>query len=219
MILRILTVAALCCCLWNCGLLTEPTPLITAPAQLNPDSVFAKGEHLTYTWTEGWTLGKQDTSFTPRNFQVLNQGDTVIAGDTLLQLRFTALDGYPFPGSVITHLGFNPSKTRFDTNAIPDPGPELGFPTYPKIGWRDTLTSGDFHFVRELKGLDTISWHGAHLQSWAFTDTTYWNGTAVATALYSVGRSGLLQLSLQRPNFNAHGDTTTKVLWLQVTQQ
>ena len=87
----------------------------------------------------------------------------------------------------------------------------------PEIGWRDTLTSGDFRFVRELTGLDTISWHGSRVENWAFSDTVYWNGTAVSTAVYSMSRYGLLQLYVQRAGFNAHGDTATGLLWLQVT--
>ncbi len=186
------------------------------------DSGFVKGSQITYVWKEGWsTLGKQDTAFLPRSIQITNLGDTQLIADTVLRLRLriTATDGYPLPGSVATHLGFNPARLLLDSAAVPDPGPALDFPLTPQIGWRDTLTSGELHFVRELTGLDTISWHGSRLENWVFSDTTYWNGTVMETALYSMSRNGLLQLSEQRPGFNADGDTTTRVLWLQVTAQ
>jgi hypothetical protein len=186
---------------------------------LTDSGAFISGAERLFTWKEGWNIGKKDTTLLPRNLSVTSQGDTVLHGDTLLRVHFAATDGYPLPGSVVTHLGFNPSKLLFDSVAIPDPGPALGFPVLPEIGWRDTLTSGNFHFVRELTGLDTISWHGSRVENWAFSDTLYWNGTAVSTAVYSMSRYGLLQLYVQRAGFNAHGDTTAGLLWLQVTAQ
>ena len=212
--LKLILIAALSCAvLWGCDFLfwSNSTPFISKPAQLNPDSdAFASSSLRSYIYSEGWKAGSKDTTVLPRTFRAQKTGTSV---------HFSATDGYALPASVVTHLGFNPSTLSYDTTNIPEPGPALGFPTIPQFGWRVELTNGDLHFVRAYIGLDTLNQSGSNVECWAFAETTYWNGAAVAMGKYSMGRNGLVDLYEQRPGFNSGNDTTTVLLWREVKAQ
>jgi len=219
---KISTVAAAfigCVFLWGCIFSTSSTPFIPHPAQLNPMDVFAGGAQRNYTWKESWTLGKKDSSPLPRILRIVYRGDTLVHDTLLHQIGFIATDGQSLPVSVVTSLGFNPSQLSFDTSAIREPGPGLGFPTLPETGWRTEQTAGDLRFVRTLKGFDTLRRAEGNVECWAFAESTYWDGAAVATATYSVGHTGLLRLYTQRMGFNPGGDTGTGVSWREVVAE
>jgi hypothetical protein len=208
-----------CLLLWGCDFFStrnfEPHP-----AQLNPDTdVFSNGSQRAFLWKEGWTVGARDTAMLPRTLRITNLGDTTINGIPLHRVRFSADDGAALPASLVSSLGFNPSKLLLDSATIPDPGPALGFPLTPQIGWRSEITSGDLQIVRELTGFDTLDRPEGLVETWAFTDTYYWLGSSMAVTRYSMGRGGLLHLTAQRTGFNANGDSVTGILWREVTAQ
>ena len=211
------TAAIGCIFLWSCIFSTKPTPFISRPAQLNPLDAFAKGSQRTYLWKEGWTAGKKDSAALTRVIRITNKGDTLVHDTVLRRINFIAADGLgPLPVSVVAGLGFNPDQLWLDTTAIPEPGPALGFPTLPEIGWRSETTSGDLHFVRVLKGLDTLRRSEGNVECWAFAESTYWNGSSVATSVYSLGRTGMLRLHTERTGFNPGGDTVSGISWREV---
>ncbi len=199
---------------------SEPTPFIPYPAQLNPENdAFASALTRNYTFKEGWKVGSKDTTVMSRTFRAQKTKDTVLNGASFLKATFSATDGNALPGFVVTHLGFNPSKLLLDSAVIPDPGPALGFPVTPVAGWRSEQTNGDLRFVRTLTGFDTLSRPEGSVEAWAFAESTYWDGTAIATAKYSVGRNGLLRLYAQRLNFTPGNSNTASILWSEVTAQ
>lgn len=206
------------------GSSTSPTPIpfIPHPAQLNPEvDAFSSLSARSYTWKEGWKIGSRDTSTASRTFTVTKTG-----GVSPVRVHFNTGDGKALSASIITQMGFNPAKIQLDSTAvsIPDPGAALGFPATPQIGWRlDTIT-GDLRFVRQLIGMDTvlqkIGTVKTNVECWAFAETTYYGGVAVATARYSMGYNGLVHLYEKRPGFySSTGDTGAVVLWREITAQ
>ncbi len=185
--------AACAVCLWSCDIFSaldfEPRP-----GRLRPDTdAFSDGSQRTFTWAEGVDSLWPDSPSVSRRVTVQDLGDTVLVGQTLRRLSFTADDGGPLPAAVVSSLAFDPARMFPDT-AIPDPGPTLGFPEFPQIGWRREIVAGDLRLVRELQGVDTLDRPEGLVEAWVFADSAYWDQQAVASASLWLGRRGLLRL-------------------------
>jgi hypothetical protein len=220
---RVILIASFCVLWTGCDLFDSGSSreLIPKPDRLNPQNdLFSQESLRSFVWKEGWKNGSRDTTLTPRTFKIQNNGAIPANGDSIRSVVFQAVDGYSLPGNLATNLGLNPTKLSFDTVTLSDPGPALTYPDSPYVGWRTELTSGDLRFVRELKGTATVPWGSAYnVETWMFADTSYWNGTVTATYTYYLGRYGLVKMRLEQPGFNSDNDTTTKILWRELTAQ
>lgn len=185
-----------------------PAKAIPRPSTLDPETdAFRDANVRQYSWTENLVrAGKTDTLLSQGSYELRYTRDTVLAGETRpffdLSASYTA--NSPAPASLLARSGFRPARVHFDTLRMPDPGPSYRFPDTPLVGWRLDTVVGDVRFVRRLKGVETIAQYGRRHETWAFAESTWWQGDApvlMGVGITWMGRTGLVKHESRWPGF------------------
>ena len=196
----------------GCNLLNNETSprVIARPATLAPEAdAFRNADMRRYTWFEEFRReGKDDSLLGLGSFQVTHAGHTVIAGESrpLLDVSTSFTAARPAPVSLLTRLGFRPTRVHVDPAHVPDPGPSYPFPETPALGWRFDTTVNDLRFVRHLQRVETIVQSGVRHQTWAFAESTWWAGTPavlLGTGTTWMGATGLVKHQSLWPGYAA----------------
>jgi hypothetical protein len=181
---------------------------VPRPSTFNPEEdAFRSATSRQYTWLEELEFAdQQDTVLSMGSFELRHTRDTLLAGETRpffdVSASFTV--NAPAPGSLLARAGFRASRVHFDSLRMPDPGPSYRFPDTPSAGWRLDTTVGDVRFVRRLKGAETISQYGVRHETWAFAESTWWQGDApvlLGTGTSWMGRTGLVKHLSRWPGY------------------
>lgn len=201
-----LPLAGLSGCLFD----SPPPKAIPRPSILNPEvDAFLKTTARTYTWSESFRrAGKTDTVLAQGSFEVSSLRDTLIGGETRPFFDLPSFSASnPAPAAALSRAGFRASRVHFDTVRVPDPGPSYRFPDTPAVGWRLDTIVGDLRFVRQLKGVETITQYGVRHQTWAFAESTWWqdeSSVLLGTGTTWMGRTGLVRHQSLWPGFPSH---------------
>ena len=208
-------------------------PLIPKPEFLQPEvDAFADNSVRTYYWTEVIRRDNVDGGDTLLSFlsvTAVHAGDTTTGAGTVPRVRLEAASGNaglpfsadaPAPAAALSRLGLPPDRVAYDTLAIPDAGPAIGFPFNPIIGWRRDTVAGDLRFVRVLERVQTVKQGGARHECWAFAESTYVDdtGTLLGTGVTWMGRNGIVRHRSEWPAY-VPSSTTPGILLREITAQ
>lgn len=180
-------------------------PLIPRPTFLQPEiDAFAEDSARVYAWSESLRRDGDDSLLALLSLRVIRSGESITSGGTRPVVALQVLAGNaglpfsataPAPAAALTRLGLPPDRVFYDTLAVPDAGPALGFPFTPVIGWRQDTVVGDLRLVRVLDRVQIVKQGGFRHECWAFAESTYVDegGNLLGVGVTWMGRSGLVR--------------------------